>query len=161
MVANIGLMMGVAGGDEGRPALWWSLAGLGGGVLMQAGAMAMALVGVRRARADGRPPSLKFGWANGVGGLILLSVMRNDFLFCAIVNPNSISFSIASGSSLRGLSAVSIALSLCSQAACAIIGRLVVSRSPPQPITVINCCPLTRNWLMVANTFINASGVCA
>lgn len=74
VVANIGLTLGVGEG-EGRPALWWSLAALGGGVLLQAGAMAMALVGVRRARADGRPPSLKLGWGSGVGALLLMSVM--------------------------------------------------------------------------------------
>ena len=74
LVANTGLTMGVAG-TGGRPAFWWSLAALGGGVLLQAGAMAMALVGVRRARADGRPPALKLGWGNGVGALLLISVM--------------------------------------------------------------------------------------
>jgi hypothetical protein len=69
---NLGLWLGVRSGEAlGRPAPWWTLAGIGLAVLMQAGALAMALVGVRRARADGRPPALRLGWGNGIGALVL------------------------------------------------------------------------------------------
>ena len=90
-----------------------------------------------------------------------LSAIEIYFLFAAELNPLSISFSISSGSSLRGLSDVKRALLLYSQAASAITGLFVLSLSPPHPTTVITCSFPCFNFLIVANTLINASGVCA
>ena len=67
------------------------------------------------------------------GGAIRLDDMRH------IVRrmPTSASFMMASGSSERGLSLVRTTKSLFSAAACPISGRLVRSRSPPQPNRVM------------------------
>src|SRR5690554_713816 len=55
------------------------------------------------------------------------------FLKCSPPTPVIISSMIFSGSSVRGLSEVRISLSLYSQPIAAIVGRFVLSRSPPQP----------------------------
>ena len=66
---------------------------------------------------------------------------------------------IASGSSLRGLSEVTIATSASSVAIRPISGRLPRSRSPPQPKTQITrFCARSR---AVRRTFSSESGVCA
>ena len=61
--------------------------------------------------------------------------------------------------SLRGLSLVKIATSLPLASACPIRGRLVASRSPPQPNTAITF-PVV-NSRAAASTFSTASGECA
>ena len=90
-----------------------------------------------------------------------LSAIEMTFFFATTFTPACISFKISSGSSLRGLSEVRITLSLYSQATSAMMGRLVLSLSPPQPTTVITCSFPCLNFFIVANTFNNASGVCA
>ena len=60
-----------------------------------------------------------------------------------------------------GLSDVKIATFDFSLAISAISGRFVLSRSPPQPTTVINCSLLVRIDSIVFKTLSNASGVCA
>ena len=61
--------------------------------------------------------------------------------------PGSISARIAAGSSERGLSLVATTKSLPSPAAWPILGRLVRSRSPPQPKSVITRAPVCRGHL--------------
>ena len=75
--------------------------------------------------------------------------------------PASISLIMAAGSSERGLSLVRITRSLFLQAISAIIGLLPVSRSPPQPMTVMTFSFPPRISEIVASTFFKASGVCA
>ena len=52
-----------------------AVAGLGAAVLLQAGSMALALVGVRRARAEGRTAAFRFTWGGLVGLLVVASVI--------------------------------------------------------------------------------------
>ena len=73
--------------------------------------------------------------------------------------PARISSMIASGSSLRGLSEVTIATSASSEAIRPISGRLPRSRSPPQPKTQITR-PVASSRA-VRSTFSSASGLCA
>ena len=61
--------------------------------------------------------------------------------------PGSISARIAAGSSERGLSLVATTKSLPSPAAWPILGRLVRSRSPPQPKSVMTRAPGARGHL--------------
>ena len=49
--------------------------GLGAAVLLQAGSMALALVGVRRARAEGRAGAFRFTWGGLVGLLVVASIV--------------------------------------------------------------------------------------
>ena len=88
-----------------------------------------------------------------------LSAIEIHFLRHVMLTPASISFMIASGSSLRGLSEVKNILSLCSQATSAIMGRFVLSLSPPQPTTVIIFSSPWRKFFIAARIFSNASGV--
>src|SRR5580698_54969 len=64
---------------------------------------------------------------------------------CVSRTPNNASLMIDIGSSLRGLSLVTMTRSLSSPAARPIFGRFVLSRSPPQPNIVITRppCPTT------------------
>ena len=67
---------------------------------------------------------------------------------------------IACGSSLRGLSEVTIATSESSVAIRPISGRLPRSRSPPQPKTVISRLPSVSSRA-VRSTFSSAPGLWA
>ena len=94
------------------------------------------------------------------------SSMSNTRCNSSGLNPAAISCNMACGSSSRGLSDVSINCVLKSYAMRAMIGRLPLSRLPPQPTTVITCadvvCFLAATIsLMVFSTFSTASGVCA
>ena len=60
-----------------------------------------------------------------------------------VSTPSSISARIARGSSERGLSLVRIAVSARLAAAAPMSGRLAVSRSPPQPSTMVSRPPVT------------------
>src|SRR5580704_16638137 len=72
--------------------------------------------------------------------------------------PSSIAARMASGSSDRGLSLVRMATSASDAAAAPIIGRLVRSRSPPQPSTMIRLPRVTgRSERSTAST---APGLC-
>ena len=73
----------------------------------------------------------------------------------------TISSRIDSGSSCRGLSEVKMAVAAYFTAIAAISGRLVRSRSPPQPQTAMSCPPPVSSSPSVRNTFSNASGVWA
>ena len=66
---------------------------------------------------------------------------------------------IASGSSERGLSEVTIATSASRAAIAAICGRLPRSRSPPQPKTAITRPAVSSR--AAPSTFSSESGVCA
>jgi hypothetical protein len=70
-----------------------------------------------------------------------------------------ISAMIASGSSLRGLSLVTIDRSAFEVAAKPIRGRLARSRSPPQPRTTIS--RPAASGRAARSTFSTLSGVCA
>ena len=72
--------------------------------------------------------------------------------------PSSIWARMASGSSERGLSLVKIAVSARRAAAAPISGRLPMSRSPPQPSTMVRRPGVTgRSALSTAST---APGLC-
>ena len=73
--------------------------------------------------------------------------------------PATISAMIASGSSERGLSEVTIAMSASSAAIRPMIGRLSRSRSPPQPKTQISLPSVSLR--AARSTFSSESGVCA
>ena len=73
--------------------------------------------------------------------------------------PRRISPMIASGSSLRGLSEVTITTSACSHATAPMSGRLARSRSPPAPNTTIR--RLAASGRAVSRTFSSESGVWA
>ena len=73
--------------------------------------------------------------------------------------PARISSMIARGSSLRGLSDVTIARSASSAATAPISGRLPRSRSPPQPKTQISRPSASSR--AARSTFSSESGVCA
>jgi cell division protein FtsI (penicillin-binding protein 3) len=89
------------------------------------------------------------------------SAIVNAELFSSSVSPASISLRISNGSSNLGLSEVKTTLSLPLTASLAIIGRLVLSRLPPQPTTVITLpFPLSTSFIEL-RTFVKASGVCA
>ena len=85
------------------------------------------------------------------------SCLKKLIAGCSSVMPACISCKISRGFSERGLSEVSITRSACANPACAISGRLPVSRSPPQPKTVQS---LPEQWaLRLVNTWVSASGV--
>jgi hypothetical protein len=63
------------GAPAGEP-LRWIVAGVGAAVLLQAGALALALVGVRRARADGRTARFRFNAVGVIGFLLALGALR-------------------------------------------------------------------------------------
>ncbi len=86
----------------------------------------------------------------------IISVVRA----CWESSPAAICESISSGSSVRGLSEVSMVWSLSDAAMRAITGRLSLSLSPPQPTTVI-MRPFFFISASVSNTFLSASGVWA
>ena len=65
------------------------------------------------------------------------------------LQPATMSSRIASGDSWRGLSEVKTAVVAYFTAMAAISGRLVRSRSPPQPHTTISCWPGVRISSMV------------
>jgi cell division protein FtsI (penicillin-binding protein 3) len=103
----------------------------------------------------------------GMAGMVfkniasLRSAIVNAELFSSSVSPASISLRISNGSSNLGLSEVKTTLSLPLTASLAIIGRLVLSRLPPQPTTVITLpFPLSTSFIEL-RTFVKASGVCA
>ena len=73
--------------------------------------------------------------------------------------PRRISSTIASGGSLRGLSEVTTTTSESREATAPISGRLVRSRSPPQPKTVITRRGVSSRT--VSSRFLSASSVCA
>ena len=91
-----------------------------------------------------------------------MAVARSGSTMCGTSTrriPTSASFMMASGSSERGLSLVSTTKSLASAAACPISGRLVRSRSPPQPNSVITRLGFSPR--ATAITLRSASSVCA
>ena len=61
-------------GGEGK-AIQAAVSGLGAAVLLQAGSMALALVGVRRARAEGRVAGFRFTFGGLVGLVLVLSAL--------------------------------------------------------------------------------------
>lgn len=62
---------------DGRPALGLQLVigGVGAGVLLQAGSLALALVTVRRARVEGRMPAFRFTFGGAIGLLVVFSAV--------------------------------------------------------------------------------------
>ena len=76
-----------------------------------------------------------------------------------ITMPRLISSMICSGSSLRGLSEVMTTRSLSRAATAPISGRLLRSRSPPQPNTVMS--RPVASGRAVSSRFLSASSVCA
>lgn len=62
--------------DQG---LQWVAGGVAAALLLQAGAMAMALITVRRARAEGRMPAFRFTFGGFIGLLVVLSAAQRVF----------------------------------------------------------------------------------
>ena len=85
--------------------------------------------------------------------------LARDAIGAGMTMPRRISSMIRSGSSLRGLSDVTITRSLNRAATAPISGRFVRSRSPPQPNTV-TMRPVASGRA-VSSRFFSASSVCA
>ena len=89
---------------------------------------------------------------------LAIALRRSTITSPAWVNPETISFKITSGFSLRGLSLVKIGKSA-AVSALPISGRLLLSLSPPQPRTAMTL-PLVIARA-VSSTLVTASGVWA
>jgi hypothetical protein len=72
VVANLAFALG----PNPAPALEITISAIAAAVLLQAGSLALALVGVRRARADGRSAPSRIGWTSALGVVLLFWVAR-------------------------------------------------------------------------------------
>ena len=84
VAALTGLVLFVASAAATRgpgPALQEAVTGLSGAILLQAGSMALALVGVRRARAEGRNAAFRFTFGGMVGLLVVATAAGRGLRF--------------------------------------------------------------------------------